>query len=364
MPVPFDDIGRQFERGVVILSFDVEQIWGYLDLLDETQFREQHPNALESHTKMLECLAAADMRATWFVVGALGLHGSEGDRDQRMAGLPYSWTTRIRAGNELTAPLWYRHSFLRRLRALRPQQEIGLHGGLTHFIWTDPLASREVLEWELAEGVRALEDAGVLPVSFSFGREQEAFHSLLPAHGIMCYRGRTVAPSFRLGPNICGKAARLFDEMRRATPRLVLPIETVPGLWSIPSSLFLYSIHASRTRFTGIQSRVDRFSRGIEAAARHRRIFHFCLHPENLTQSPQGFAMFEQLLERLAASRRRGDIEILTMRDVAVRMECANARDFGRHIPVCNPRPETVHTPNRFATFDSTAKWRPPFCRR
>jgi hypothetical protein len=361
MPVPFQDFERPFERGVVVLSFDVEQIWGYVDLLDETQFRQQHPRAIEAHTRMLDCLGAADIQATWFLVGALALRGSQGDRDRRMAGLPYSWTTRIPAGDELTAPLWYRHSFLKRLRELRPHQEIGLHGGLTHFIWTHPLATREVMEWELAEGVRALEDAGVTPVSFSFGREQEAFHSLLPAHGIICYRGRTVAPSFRLGPTIYGKAARLFDEMRRATPRVVWPSETLPGLWNIPSSLFLYPIHPSRMRFAGIQSRVDRFSRGIEAAARHRGIFHFCLHPENLTQSARGFAMFEQLLELMAASRRRGDIEILTMRDVAVRMECARTRGTSdHHVPVCNRLHETVQAP-KSATLHSTLKWRLPF---
>lgn len=323
MPVPFDDFGRQFDRGVVILSFDVEQIWGYLDLLNEAQFRRQHPNAIEAHARMLKCLAAARISATWFVVGGLALRGSHGDRDRRMAGLPYQWTERIPAGNESTAPLWYRHSFLQSLREAHPCQEIGLHGGLTHFIWTDARAASDVIEWELGEGVRALEDAGTAPVSFSFGREQEAFYELLPAHGMICYRGRTIAPSYRMGATLLGKAARLFDELRRAAPRIVWPSETLPGLWNIPASLFLYPIHPSRTRVTGIGSRIDRFSRGIEAAARYGGIFHFCLHPENLTQSPAGFGMFEQMLDKLSARRRRGDIEVLTMQEVAARMECA-----------------------------------------
>lgn len=336
MRTPFDEYRRQFDRGVVILSFDVEQIWGYLDFLDEAQFTSRHPSAIEAHSRMLKCLTDADISATWFVVGGLALHGSHGDRDPRMAGLPYRWTERIPAGDESSAPLWYRHCFLRSLRAARPRQEIGLHGGLTHFIWTDRLAAPEVVEWELAEGVRALEDAGVTPVSFSFGREREGFYDLLPAHGMVCYRGRTLAPSFRMGATVFGKAARLLDELRCAAPRIVWPGETRPGLWNIPSSLFLYSIHPSRTRFTGIKSRVDRFRRGAEAAARYRGIFHFCLHPENLTQSPVGFAMFEQMLEILSASRRRGDIEVLTMGEIAVRMERARTqrgtetcRDFG-----------------------------------
>jgi hypothetical protein len=74
-----------------------------------------------------------------------------------------------------------------------------------------------------------------------------------------------------------------------------------------------------------LRARVERFSLGLAAAARLRGIFHFCLHPENLTESPQGFSMFEDILELLIRARDRGDIEILTMGDVVARMERARA---------------------------------------
>ena len=323
MPIAFDDVRQQFRRGVVMLSFDVEQIWGYLDLFDESQFLERHAASLEAHSRLLTCLVKAGVRTTWFVVGGMALRGSRGERDARMAGLPYKWTSRVPAGDENTAPLWYRRSLIETLRNTRPHQEIGLHGGLTHFIWTDPLATREVVEWELSEGIKALDEVSVAPLSFSFGREREAYYDLLPEHGILCYRGQTVAPSFRLGPTVIGKAARLWDELCCSRPRLVWPHETLPGLWNIPSSLFLYSINPARTRFTGLRSRIERFSRGVDAAVRHRGIFHFSMHPENLTEAPEGFAMLEEMLARLIVSRDRGDIEILTMGDVAARMEHA-----------------------------------------
>jgi hypothetical protein len=132
-----------------------------------------------------------------------------------------------------------------------------------------------------------------------------------------------VARAFRLGPTVFGKLARLLDEMRRSTPAVVWPKEILPGLWNIPSSLFLYPIHPSRTRIVGLRSRVERFSRGLEAAARHRGIFHYSLHPDNLTESPDGFAMFEDMLDRLMLSRDRGDVEVLTMSEVVARMERA-----------------------------------------
>jgi hypothetical protein len=330
MPAGFDNTRRQFERGVVILSFDTEQIWGYLDLFDESQFHRRYPGAFDAHTKLIASLSEANVRATWFLVGGMALRGSMGNRDRRMAGLPYYWTSRIPAGDDADTPLWYRPSLVEALSKARPPQEIGLHGGLTHLIWTDPLATREVVEWELSEGVRALDEAFANPVSFSFAREQEAHHELLPAHGFHCYRGRTVAPSFRLGPTVLGKAARLFDEMRRATPRVVWPQQTLPGLWNIPSSVFLYPIHPSRTRVVALRSRLERFVRGIDAAVRHRGIFHYCLHPENLTEAPQGFALFDEMLQCLDRARARGDIEILTMGDVAARMQSARRTELSR----------------------------------
>ncbi|HWB85964.1 MAG TPA: hypothetical protein VG675_17610 [Bryobacteraceae bacterium] len=328
MPFECSDFHKQFERGVVMLSLDTEQIWGYLDLLNDQQFQHQYPGAPDAHTKLLGCLTSAGVSATWFLVGGLTLAGSEGPRDKRMRGLPAEWVNRIRGGDEATAPLWYQRSFVEKLREADPFQEIGLHGGLTHFIWTDASATPDVLKSELSEGVKALAQAHVRPLSFSFGREQEAHHALLPLHGIRCYRGRTVSPAFQFGPTIYGKIARLFDELRRATPLPVWPQEVQPGLWNIPSSLFLYPIRASRTAVAGLPSRIERFNRGVAAAVRSRGIFHFCLHPENLTESPHGISLFEEMLERLVIDRDRGDIEILTMSEVTARMERARDRQW------------------------------------
>ena len=321
MPGDRHEIQKAFERGIVILSLDTEQIWGYLDLMKESQFRDRYPDTPGAHDKLLTSLCAAGVSATWVVVGALALRESAGGHDLRMAGLPVSWTARIPAGDEMTQPLWYGQSFVNRLLKAQPFQEIGLHGGLTHLIWTDRSATRQVVKWELAEGVKALKQAHVEPRSFSFGRDREAFHEELSAHGIRAYRGRTPALAGRLGRTIPGALWRIADELRYASPAPVWPQETLPGLWNIPSSLFLYPIGRSRTRVVPLRSRVKRFLRGLEAAARHRGIFHFCLHPENLAESRYGFSMFEDILELLVRTRDRGDVDILTMGDVVGRME-------------------------------------------
>jgi len=326
---------KSFQRGVVMLSFDTEQMWGYFDQLNEPQFQSRYPGAIEAHEKLLACLCAAGLSATWFVVGGMTLRGSAGARDCRMAGLPADWTVGIPSGHETTAPMWYRRSFVERLREARPFQEIGLHGGLTHFIWTDGRATREVVRWELAEGVKALEQALISPLSFSFGREEEAYHMLLPGYGIRCYRGRTPVFACELGRTLPGALLRALDELVRASPPLVWPRETLPGLWNIPASLFLYPIGPLRTRFLALPSRRERFRRGLEAAARYRGIFHFCLHPENLAESPHGFSLLDEILEHLTQARNRGDVEVLTMDQVAARMERGSQDVFPRFRPGC-----------------------------
>jgi hypothetical protein len=102
-----------FERGVVILSLDTEQIWGYLDVLNERQFQCRYPDTIGVHEKLLACLRAAGVSATWFLVGGMTLPGSHRSAIRR-AWLGCSrLTARIPDGSEIT-PLWYRRAFVER----------------------------------------------------------------------------------------------------------------------------------------------------------------------------------------------------------------------------------------------------------
>ena len=161
------DMTALFERGVVIVSIDTEQIWGYLDCLSEAQFESRFPNAPGAHVKLLARLYEARVRATWFVVGGLALRDSAGASDHRISGLLGKGVS-VRAGEGPEARLWYCRAFLERLRDACPTQEIGLHGGLTHLIWTDARSTLEVARRELTEGIQALTHLCGRPTSFSY----------------------------------------------------------------------------------------------------------------------------------------------------------------------------------------------------
>lgn len=328
--------GFVMDQGSVVLSLDAELLWGHLDILDERRFSTRYPNVVAAYDHVLRSLCNAGVSATWLVVGGMALNGSRGAADPRMKGLPADWTKRIPEGNEVTAPLWYRRSFIRQLANATTQQEIGLHGGLSHMIWTDRHSSADVAKMELEAGLAALREAGVQPASFSFPRNLERHHSLLADAGLRCYRGAAPVLSEKMGRGLPGAILRVMDELGRSTPPLVWPEQKMPGLWNIPASMFLYPIGEARSRIVAHPTRMERFEKGIEAAARHRGIFHFGLHPVNLAESPHGYRLFDSMIERLAHARRKGDVSILTMAQLSTRME-ALAERVG--IPDASPAP-------------------------
>jgi hypothetical protein len=264
-------------------------------------------------------LCTEAVSATWLVVGGLALRGSEGSNDSLYHGIPKRWTRHIPSGHELTAPLWYRHAFVQQLTKVNPQQDIGLHGGLTHFVWTDREATLSALRSELEAGLAALRELGIRPRSFSFPRNQVRSQSILAEYGFSTYRGRDPMPSSKFGRSLSGSVVRALEELGRFAPRPVWPMETRSGLWNIPASLFLYPISDSRCRFVPSQTRLARVKLGLEAAVRHRGVFHFCLHPANLAESPRGFDLFESILQEMTKARALGDVEILTMSQLAQR---------------------------------------------
>jgi hypothetical protein len=310
-----------FERGVAVLSIDTECIWGFLDKYDEALFEIHYPNAIAVTERLLTLLCQAGISATWTVVGGFSLSGSSGALDPRMEGLPQSWVSPIRAGDESSAPLWYARSFVERIRDSHPTQDVGLHGGLTHMVWNDPVTPRDIVRRELQAGIQALGEIGVVPRSFAFPRNVEGYHQLLASNGIRAYRGISPALSAKLGRNVPGSIMRVIEELGRFTPPPVWPEERYPGLWNIPASLFPFRMSKSRAWMAPLSTRRARAKLGLEAAARAGAVFHFWFHPENLAESTAGFDVFESIVEEMVRAQRVGDIEVLTMQQIADRMD-------------------------------------------
>ncbi len=106
---------QPLEQGTIVLSLDAELLWGHFDIYSEKRFTSRYPNTVAAYEHVLRSLCSAGLSATWLLVGGMALEGSDGSADSRLSGLPEQWTRLIPRGNELTAPLWYRRAFIRRL---------------------------------------------------------------------------------------------------------------------------------------------------------------------------------------------------------------------------------------------------------
>lgn len=315
-----------FERGAAVISIDTEQIWGHLDLMKESQFETRYPRAPEIHDRLLQLLAAEGIGATWTVVGALSLSGSDGALDDRFRGLPQHWTSRIPAGSEHTRPLWYARGFVRRLQRARTAQEIGMHGGISHLIWGDRRTTASMAARELRAGMQALLEIGVRPASFVFPRDLEAHLPVLRECGIRCYRGRSPILSERFGYGKTGAIVRAAEELSRLTPMVVWPEETLPGLWNLRPSMFIYSLAARRCRVVPSRLRIERTRSGLEAAVAKKGIFHLALHPENLAESKFAFAVFESMIHQICRFRDQRGVETMTMMQAIDRVSADRQR--------------------------------------
>ena len=235
------------EQGTVVLSLDVELLWGYLDILDEHRFSARYPNAMAAYDHVLRSLCNSGVSATWMVVGGMALNSFEGPEDGRVRGLPEAWRRMIPAGNEITAPLWFRRAFIRQVISAHVPQEIGLHGGFSHLIWTDRHSGRGAVRAELSTGMSALHDLGVQPRAFSFPRNMERYHSLLAERAVLGATAAARRISLKgWGGLLQATCFGFLDEAGRACHSVDYSATRLPGLWNAYPRRHIYTPSANR----------------------------------------------------------------------------------------------------------------------
>lgn len=313
---------RRLERGVFTLSLDFELIWGTLDLFGAEAFRR----ACEVERavvigRLLDLLCEYQIPATWCVLGHLLLDRCA-PKDGRMhpeivrpahRWVRGDWFAHDRGGTEETAPLFFGRRLVEKIRACPVPQEIGCHS-FSHVIFGDGGCSAATAESEVAACVGLAREMGIELRSFAFPRNRVAHLDVLRRHGFRCYRGpgpRWYERDEDVGP--LGRLAHLWDVLLAAPPPTVLPERDVSGLWNIPGSMIYFPMHGVR-RWIPVSRRVKRALKGLDTAARSRRVFHLWFHPTNLADGLDPmFAGLRAILERAAALRRSGELEVRPM---------------------------------------------------
>jgi hypothetical protein len=197
-------------------------------------------------------------------------------------------------------------------------QEIGCHS-FSHVIFGDPGCSRATAESEIAACVSAAREMGIELRSFAFPRNEVGHLDVLKEYGFVVYRGpERHWYEGRNWPAVARRLCHLWDVLTASQPPVVLPERSEFGLLNIPGSMIYFPMHGLR-RYIPVSRRVRRAIKGLDEAARRKRVFHLWFHPTNLAdQMEQMFGGLRDILERACELRARGEIVIKPMGAIAL----------------------------------------------
>lgn len=311
----------ELKRGVFTLSFDFELIWGTLDRAGPDGFARACAIEREQIVgKLLAMLDDLEIPATWCVLGHVMLPScwpSHGVKHPdivrpRHSWHPDDWFIDDPCGNELSNPNFYGASLVDRIRACGVPQEIGCHS-FSHPIFSDSGCSQETAESEVAACTRIAAAQSIQMHSFAFPRNRVGHLDVLRKHGFVFFRGPE--PNWYERPRTPAsirRAAHLTDVVLARRPPLVLPYR-VGELWNVPGSMIYLPAHGIR-RFIPVRRRVRRALKGLDGAAREKKLFHLWLHPTNLAdRPPEMLAGLRTVLEHASELRDRGQLAIAPM---------------------------------------------------
>lgn len=310
------------ERGIFTLSLDFELIWGTLDIFGPKGFRNIcEVEKKEVIDRLLKLFVDFNVSATWCVLGHLFLgccRERNGKKHQEIKRPNYSWHkkdwfTYDPCSSEEKAPIFYGRGLVNKICACEVPQEIGCHS-FSHIIFGDPGCGRETADSEIAACVRLAEKEKITLRSFAFPRNDVGHLDVLKKYGFTCYRGPEPRwyNSCKL-PHFLKRAGHLLDILTANEPPVVIPQITASGLWNIPASMMYFPMHGVR-RFIPISFRVNRAIKGLEAAARQKKIFHLWFHPTNLAdQMDKMFKGLSTILECVSDLRKKGKMDVRPM---------------------------------------------------
>lgn len=308
----------ELERAALVVSIDTELAWGLVHRQDQ-RYRYDHER--QHLARLLELLDRYRIPATWAIVGHLMLDRCapvDGIKHPEIVRPEYSWFDGDwfeddPCTSSQQAPLWYAPDLLELISDATVDHEIGSHG-FSHIVAGDPGCSRACFDSELAAAVSAAASNGLTIESLVYPRNQIGHQDLLAEHGIRAYRGRrTATPAHPTGWQ------RVVDLTVGSERTVVLPIDELDR-WNLPATIY-FDVN-SRVRFWRLWIR--QVKRRLAESVARKSLFHVWFHPHDLRDNTETFfRAFERLCAAAAQHRDRGDLETVTMGQLAGQLESA-----------------------------------------
>jgi len=317
------------DAGALVVSLDLELLWGYHDVGISETVRAQSSGARQAIRRLLDTFEAYEIPATWAMVGHLFLDRAERDD----AGRPhpahprprYPWVTgdwfdALPAGDASACPDWYGPDLVEMIRTAKPAQEIGCHT-FSHVVMGDPGCDGAVARAELDQCLALARRSGVEMKTIIFPRNKVGHLGIVRDAGFEVYRGRDVHP-FPRAPRQFEDGANVVARLLSIPPAPVLPHRTPEGLINLPGSMF-YMPATEWQRYVPMAVRTVVVKRGLRAAARQRAIFHLRLHPEALVfGADRLFEGLADIFEEAHRLKKQGRLQLLTVYDAAHQYVC------------------------------------------
>lgn len=312
------------DRGTFIVSIDVELSWGTFDYGGHRRYENHFRNVRAVVGRLLTLFRRYEISATWAVVGHLFLDSCKPVNGRKHPEMPRpthrwfqeDWYFYDPCTTLEEDPLWYGKDIVERIRSAEPAQEIGSHS-FSHVIFSDPGCSPELADAEFARCRELGRDSQINVTSFVFPRNETGHLSLLRKNGFTAFRGKDESWFYDLRNPLLQKAGHFLDDLLALTPRCVEPTEPIPGLLNVPGSMLYRALDGVRGMIP-VRCRVRKGRRGLDRAAREKKIFHLWFHTFNLGyRTEEMVGGLEKILRHAVALRDEGKLDILPMGRVA-----------------------------------------------
>jgi peptidoglycan/xylan/chitin deacetylase (PgdA/CDA1 family) len=312
------------ERGALVVSLDLELLWGYHDLAINEVLQAQCDGARTAIRRLLDLFDEYHVPATWAVVGHLFL--DHADRDAagrahpghprpRYPRLTGDWFARLPEGDATACPEWYGPDLVAMIQGASQPQEIGCHT-FSHVVFGESGCDAVVAKAELDRCIELARPLGIELKTMVFPRNKVGHLGLLREAGIEVFRGRDVEPFGFLPANLRDQGT-VVSRILSVPPPPVLPHLTPEGLINLPGSMF-YMAATEWQRFVPMAFRTIVAKRGLRDAANENAIFHLRLHPEALVfDADRLFDGLAEIFEAADRLRRAGRLQMLSVYDAA-----------------------------------------------
>lgn len=290
------------DKGIFTLSLDTELAWGTVDkpkaLIENIPYYQQSRFVTE---KMLRLMEKYNICATWAAVGHLFCSKDEDYMDELDMGIK-------------DERLWYGKDIIKMITECKVPQEIGCHS-FNHIIFGHKNTQRELVRTDLKKCLNEAKKIGIQLESFAYPRNDIGYLDEINRAGFKAFRG--VQPSwYKSFPRKIQKVCHILDQVFQITPPVNIPAQR-EGMVDISASMMYLPMNGFR-KFIPLGCRIQKVRKGIEQAIKEKKIFHLWFHPFNLATNPQKLLYgLETIFEMVDDQRRKGKIEVKTMRDIA-----------------------------------------------